>query len=77
MVFQEHPDYKPDTCHAFVCDITDEKAEIPFPDQSLDIVILIFVLSAILPEKYVAMHLHKPRVYNPITNKDGNYAVTI
>ncbi|XP_048731281.2 2-hydroxyacyl-CoA lyase 1-like [Ostrea edulis] len=48
---KEHPDYKPDTCHAFVCDITDEKAEIPFPDQSLDIVILIFVLSAIQPEK--------------------------
>nr|XP_022297186.1 uncharacterized protein LOC111106696 [Crassostrea virginica] len=48
---KEHPDYNPSTCHAFVCDITDESAEIPFPDQSLDAVILIFVLSAINPEK--------------------------
>lgn len=48
---KEHPDYNPDTCHAFVCDVTDDKAEIPVPDQSLDIIILIFVLSAISPEK--------------------------
>ncbi|XP_061181277.1 tRNA N(3)-methylcytidine methyltransferase METTL2-like [Saccostrea echinata] len=48
---KEHANYNPDTCHAFVCDITDENAAIPFPDQSLDIVILIFVLSAIHPEK--------------------------
>eukprot|EP00105_Crassostrea_gigas_P008385 XP_011422929.1 PREDICTED: methyltransferase-like protein 2-A [Crassostrea gigas] len=48
---KEHPDYNPDTCHAFVCDVTDDKVEIPVPNQSLDIIILIFVLSAISPEK--------------------------
>lgn len=38
-----------------MCDVTDDKAEIPIPDQSLDIIILIFVLSAISPEKWVVM----------------------
>lgn len=38
-----------------MCDVTDDKAEIPVPDQSLDIIILIFVLSAISPEKWVVV----------------------
>lgn len=49
--FQEHPDYNTDRCHAFVCDITDKEFVFPFPDESLDIIILIFVLSAIHPDK--------------------------
>lgn len=48
---KEHPDYNPERCHAFVCNITDKALVFPFPDESLDIVILIFVLSAIHPDR--------------------------
>ncbi|KAL3831695.1 hypothetical protein ACJMK2_023416 [Sinanodonta woodiana] len=48
---KEHPDYNPSRCHAFVWDITDLDASIPLPKDSLDVIILIFVLSAIHPSK--------------------------
>ncbi|KAK7110443.1 hypothetical protein V1264_014319 [Littorina saxatilis] len=48
---KEHRDYDPKRCHAFVWDITDENSKLPFPPESLDIVIMIFVLSAVHPEK--------------------------
>lgn len=48
---KENVDYDQNRCHAFVCDIADENSSIPFPDGSLDIIILIFVLSAIHPDK--------------------------
>jgi hypothetical protein len=31
--------------------VTDEKASVPFPENSLDVIVLIFVLSAIKPER--------------------------
>lgn len=46
-----HPDYNPSRCHGFVYDITDTDAAVPFPENSLDIIILIFVLSALHPDK--------------------------
>ncbi|XP_033762043.1 tRNA N(3)-methylcytidine methyltransferase METTL2-like isoform X2 [Pecten maximus] len=48
---KEHPEYTSKRCHAFVCDITDSSTPLPFPEASLDLVILIFVLSAIHPER--------------------------
>ena len=48
---KENADFNQNRCHAFVCDIADENSAIPFPDGSLDIIILIFVLSAIHPDK--------------------------
>jgi ubiquinone/menaquinone biosynthesis C-methylase UbiE len=50
--FQEHKDYEQLRCHAFVCDISDPESQLPFPDEVLDIVVCIFVLSAIHPDKY-------------------------
>ncbi|XP_033103219.1 tRNA N(3)-methylcytidine methyltransferase METTL2-like [Anneissia japonica] len=49
-----HADYNTDRCHAFVCDITDVDTPLPFPENNLDIIIMIFVLSAIKPERMQA-----------------------
>lgn len=49
-VLKEHKDYDEKRCHAFVCDVTKEW-EAPFPEESLDIIMLIFVLSAISPDR--------------------------
>ncbi|XP_070565417.1 tRNA N(3)-cytidine methyltransferase METTL2-like [Ptychodera flava] len=48
---KSHADYSTQRCHAFVCDIVDDAAVLPFPENSLDIIVLIFVLSAVHPDK--------------------------
>ncbi|XP_051894617.1 tRNA N(3)-methylcytidine methyltransferase METTL2 [Pristis pectinata] len=47
--------YDNSRCFAFVHDLCDTEASYPMPDQSLDIIILIFVLSAIHPDKMQAV----------------------
>lgn len=46
-----HKDYKEDRVHAFVCDATVDDLTAEIPPASVDIVTLIFVLSAVSPEK--------------------------
>ncbi|XP_011803298.1 PREDICTED: methyltransferase-like protein 2A isoform X1 [Colobus angolensis palliatus] len=48
---QTNPEYDPSRCFAFVHDLCDEGKSYPVPKGSLDIIILIFVLSAIVPDK--------------------------
>ncbi|KAI2666421.1 tRNA N(3)-methylcytidine methyltransferase METTL2 [Labeo rohita] len=48
---KSNPEYDPSRCHAFVRDMSDESAEYPMPDHSLDVIVLIFVLSALHPQK--------------------------
>ncbi|XP_062993477.1 tRNA N(3)-methylcytidine methyltransferase METTL2-like [Elgaria multicarinata webbii] len=48
---QAHPEYDTSRCFAFVHDLCEQQMPFPMPDESLDVVVLIFVLSAILPEK--------------------------
>ncbi|KAI7809079.1 mRNA N(3)-methylcytidine methyltransferase METTL8 [Triplophysa rosa] len=48
---QEHPDYDPAVCHTFVRDICDTTSPFPFPPGSLDIILVVFVLSAIHPAR--------------------------
>jgi len=48
---KEDSKYDPTKIHAFQWDVTEDSTEIPFPKYSLDIVILIFALSAIHPDK--------------------------
>ncbi|XP_068186172.1 tRNA N(3)-methylcytidine methyltransferase METTL8, mitochondrial isoform X2 [Antennarius striatus] len=45
-----HPAYDESTCHAFVHDIC-EDASFPFPTQSLDVILAVFVLSSIHPDR--------------------------
>jgi len=47
---KDHPQYASKRCFSWVCDVTREW-DPPFPDKSLDVVTLIFVLSAINPAK--------------------------
>jgi len=49
--WQEHSDYDASRCHVFVGDVCNEQCEMPFPDSALDIIICIFVLSGIQPDK--------------------------
>ncbi|XP_067459650.1 mRNA N(3)-methylcytidine methyltransferase METTL8 isoform X1 [Thunnus thynnus] len=48
---KDHPDYDDSVCHAFVHDICEEMASFPFPPQSLDVIMAVFVLSSIHPER--------------------------
>ncbi|XP_039884054.1 mRNA N(3)-methylcytidine methyltransferase METTL8 [Simochromis diagramma] len=48
---KNHPDYDDSVCHAFVHDICDKMATFPFPPQSLDVILAVFVLSSIHPER--------------------------
>lgn len=53
-IVKEHPDHDPARCHAFVYDITDPDTALPFDPESLDVIIMIFVLSAVCPDKMQA-----------------------
>ncbi|XP_037348040.1 tRNA N(3)-methylcytidine methyltransferase METTL2A isoform X3 [Talpa occidentalis] len=48
---QTNSAYDPSRCFAFVHDLCDEDQSYPVPSKSLDIIILIFVLSAVVPDK--------------------------
>lgn len=50
-LIQKHPDYDPAVCHAFVQDMCDTASPFPFPPESLDIILVVFVLSAIHPAR--------------------------
>jgi SAM-dependent methyltransferase len=53
-VLKQNEEYDETKCKAFVSDITDlSKNEFPIKEGQLDIIVMIFVLSAIKPEKYV------------------------
>lgn len=53
-ILKEHPDLDEKRCHPFVLDITEEQPQYPFEAGSQDIIIMIFVLSAVCPEKMQA-----------------------
>ncbi|KAM9709385.1 tRNA N(3)-cytidine methyltransferase METTL8, mitochondrial isoform 1-T1 [Menidia menidia] len=48
---KDHPDYDNSLCHAFVYDICEEVASFPFPQQSVDAILAVFVLSSIHPDR--------------------------
>ncbi|XP_069004713.1 tRNA N(3)-methylcytidine methyltransferase METTL2 isoform X2 [Embiotoca jacksoni] len=50
-ILETNPEYDPGRCFAFVHDLSDVEANYPVPDGSLDVIVLIFVLSALHPNK--------------------------
>ncbi|XP_059483081.1 tRNA N(3)-methylcytidine methyltransferase METTL2 [Neocloeon triangulifer] len=60
-IMKQDENYNESRCLGFVCDVTAPEWPVPFPPNSLDHILLIFVLSAINPEKmhHVAGQLFK------------------
>ncbi|XP_075068522.1 tRNA N(3)-cytidine methyltransferase METTL6 [Mixophyes fleayi] len=57
---KENPSYNTDTCKAFQCDLTKDDLTDNIPAGSIDVTMLIFVLSAVHPDK---MHLAIENIY--------------
>ncbi|XP_075440496.1 tRNA N(3)-cytidine methyltransferase METTL2-like [Ascaphus truei] len=62
---KSNPHYDPSRCLAFVHDLSDERASYPMPEQSLDVIVLIFVLSAVLPNKMQSAVSRLSRLLKP------------
>ncbi|PIK39872.1 putative methyltransferase-like protein 6 [Apostichopus japonicus] len=54
LMCQENEDYKPDRIKAFQCDLTKDDLMEEVPSESVDLVTMVFVLSAIHPDKMLS-----------------------
>jgi SAM-dependent methyltransferase len=57
--------YDTTRCHAFVWDITVDSGDIPLKEETVDVIILIFVLSAIHPDKMQTALAHLVKYLKP------------
>uniref|UniRef100_A0A671WJB6 tRNA N(3)-cytidine methyltransferase n=3 Tax=Sparus aurata TaxID=8175 RepID=A0A671WJB6_SPAAU len=60
-----NPEYDPGRCLAFVHDLSDVEANYPVHDGTLDVIVLIFVLSALHPDKMQASIRRLARLLKP------------
>eukprot|EP00066_Takifugu_rubripes_P002805 XP_003964944.1 PREDICTED: methyltransferase-like protein 2A isoform X1 [Takifugu rubripes] len=60
-----NPEYNLGRCFAFVHDLSDVEANYPIPDGTLDVIVLIFVLSALHPIKMQASISRLARLLKP------------
>ncbi|XP_071418648.1 tRNA N(3)-cytidine methyltransferase METTL8, mitochondrial isoform X3 [Pithys albifrons albifrons] len=50
---KSHSSYNSAWCSAFVHDVCDDALPYPFPDEILDVILLVFVLSSIHPDRFI------------------------
>ncbi|XP_033827528.1 tRNA N(3)-methylcytidine methyltransferase METTL2 [Periophthalmus magnuspinnatus] len=62
---KSNAEYDPGRCFAFVHDLSDVDAPYPIPDGTLDVLVLIFVLSALHPNKMQASIRRLARLLKP------------
>ncbi|KAI4822831.1 hypothetical protein KUCAC02_008356 [Chaenocephalus aceratus] len=62
---KSNPEYDPERCFAFVHDLSDVEANCPVPDGTLDVIVLIFVFSALHPDKMQASISRLARLLKP------------
>ncbi|KAM4536134.1 serine/threonine-protein kinase tousled-like 2 isoform 2-T2 [Fundulus diaphanus] len=60
-----NPEYDSNRCFAFVRDLSDVEASFPIPDGTLDVIVMIFVLSALHPDKMQASISRLARLLKP------------
>ncbi|XP_046894812.1 tRNA N(3)-methylcytidine methyltransferase METTL2 isoform X2 [Hypomesus transpacificus] len=58
-------EYDPGRCFAFVHDLSDDAAVYPIPNESLDVIVLIFVLSALHPDRMQSSISRLARLLKP------------
>lgn len=69
---QSNPEYDPGRCYAFVHDLSDVEANYPIPDGTLDVIVLIFVLSALHPKKYELLFFSSSLFVFPLVSLGGS-----
>ncbi|KAL0992749.1 hypothetical protein UPYG_G00097890 [Umbra pygmaea] len=62
---KSNAEYDPGRCFAFVHDLSDGGATYPIPDASMDVIVLIFVLSALHPDRMQASISRLARLLKP------------
>jgi len=64
-LLQTHPDFEAGRCTAFVSDLTKDDLPPSIPPDSIDIILLIFVMSALAPEHMLTVLTKLHRVLKP------------
>lgn len=65
-IVKSNENYDSSRCHAFVWNITDIHCDrIPIQEETLDVIVLVFVLSAILPDKMQTVLSHLVKYLRP------------